>query len=108
MRIIVTGAGGFIGGFLTEALRDRGDVVEGWTRAAVDIADSTAVSMALERFRPEAVVHLAAQSLPGRSWDEPANTYRTNVGGTINLLEAAKALPMRPRVLLAGSSAEYA
>jgi GDP-4-dehydro-6-deoxy-D-mannose reductase len=108
MRIIVTGAGGFIGGYLTEALTGRGDVVEGWTHAAFDIVDPAAVSTALERFRPDAVVHLAAQSLPGRSWDDPATTYRTNVGGTINLLEAAKALPARPRVLLAGSSAEYA
>ncbi len=108
MRIIVTGAGGFIGGYLTEALTARGDVVEGWTRATIDIADPAAVSAALTRFRPDAVVHLAAQSLPGRSWDEPAMTYETNVGGTINLLEAARSQSVRPRILLAGSSAEYA
>ena len=108
MRVVVTGAAGFIGSFLVEALVARGDEVDGWTRAAVDIADAHAVSAAFERFAPEAVVHLAAQSLPGRSWDDAAESYRVNVGGTINLLAAARRAAVPPRILVAGSSAEYA
>jgi GDP-4-dehydro-6-deoxy-D-mannose reductase len=107
MRITVTGAGGFIGSFLVEALTQRGDNVEAWTRRTVDVTDAGCVVEALERFAPEVVVHLAAQSLPGRSWDDPAETYRVNVGGTIALLEAARTRSSPPRVLLAGSSAEY-
>jgi len=108
MKVVVTGAGGFIGSYLVRALADRGDAVEGWTRAAVDLTDRGAVVEALGRAAPDAVVHLAAQSLPTRSWEDPAETYRVNLGGALNLLEAARALAQAPRLLLAGSSAEYA
>ena len=108
MRVTVTGAGGFVGSYLVEALRARGDTVDGWTRATVDVTAAAAVSEAVARFAPDAVVHLAAQSSPGRSWSEPAATYAVNVGGTIDVLEAARALAAPPRVLLAGTSAEYA
>jgi GDP-4-dehydro-6-deoxy-D-mannose reductase len=108
MRLVVTGAGGFIGSFLTEALRARGDAVDAWTRSNVDITNSRDVARALARFKPDAVVHLAAQSLPGPSWEHPDETYRVNVGGTISLLEGVRALPRPPRIVIAGSSAEYA
>jgi GDP-4-dehydro-6-deoxy-D-mannose reductase len=108
MRITVTGAGGFIGSYLVQALGERGDDVRAWTRSVVDITDARAVREELERDAPEAVVHLAAQSSPTQSWAEPGATYRVNVGGAINLLEAARALPRPPRLLLAGTSAEYA
>jgi GDP-4-dehydro-6-deoxy-D-mannose reductase len=108
MRIVITGAGGFIGSFLQEALAERGDDVAAWTHRTVDVTQTEAVAEAFERFAPEAVVHLAARSLPARSWTEPAETYRVNVGGTINILEAARRCDSPPRILLAGSSAEYA
>ncbi len=120
-RIIVTGGGGFIGWHLTTALVRRGDVVEAWVRdlgtgsprpdvspAVVDVGDRAAVAQALARFSPDVVIHLAARSLVGPSWDDPGKTYSTNVLGTINVLEAARALSKPPRVVLAGSSAEYA
>ena len=108
MRITVTGAGGFIGSHLVRALTARGDEVRAWTRGVVDVTDARAVREALASDAPDAVVHLAAQSSPIQSWTEPAATYRVNVGGSINLLEAARALSHPPRLLLAGTSAEYA
>jgi GDP-4-dehydro-6-deoxy-D-mannose reductase len=108
MRVVVTGAGGFIGSFLVEALSQRGDIVDAWTRDNVDVTDRNGIAAAFERFAPDAVVHLAARSLPGPSWENPGETYRVNVGGTIALLEAARLRENPPRVLLAGSSAEYA
>jgi len=120
MRVVVTGAGGFIGSHLVEALVRRGDVVDPWVRGArrglleipvetvaVDITDSNAVFGRLEKFAPELIFHLAGQSLPGRSWDDPVLTYQVNVIGTIQLLQAVRMLPRPPRVLVAGSSAEY-
>jgi GDP-4-dehydro-6-deoxy-D-mannose reductase len=121
MRVIVTGAGGFIGWHLVDLLARRGDTVQAWHHKAaaddwqnaadnivVDITDQAAVSAQLARFAPDAVIHLAAQSFPNRSWDEPVRTYEVNVLGAIHLLEGIRGLAKPPRLLIAGSSAEYA
>ena len=121
MRVIVTGANGFIGWHLVDALSRRGDTVQAWTHgsnggswsgpvetAAVDITDNVAVSKQMAAFAPELVIHMAAQSLPGRSWEEPALTYQVNVIGLINLMESIRGLALTARLLAAGSSAEYA
>jgi len=119
MRVIVTGAGGFIGWHLVELLTRRGSSVQAWHHSAgeghgtadnvvVDITDAAAVAAAIGRFAPDAVIHLAAQSSPSRSWYAPARTYEVNVLGALNLLDAVRTLAKPPRVLLAGSSAEYA
>jgi len=121
MRIVVTGAAGFVGWHLVDTLTRRGDVVQAWIRrpgsadwegavetAAVDMTDRNAISRQLAAFAPDVIVHLAAQSLPGRSWEEPALTYEVNVVGVIHLLEAVRRLTHLPRVMVAGSSAEYA
>lgn len=121
MRVVVTGAGGLIGWHLVDELARRGDSVQAWLRdargsdwsrkvdvATVDITDADAVSRAMSVAAPELIFHLAAQSSPGKSWAEPAATFRTNVGGTINLLEAVRKHVPKARVLIAGSSAEYA
>src|SRR5262245_57786982 len=118
MRVVVTGAAGFVGWHLVEALARRGDSVEAWvhrTRAPdwqgavkmepIDITDRQAVTAALDQAAPEVVVHLAAQSLPGLSWEDPLGTYRANVIGMISLLEAIRSVKAAPRILVAGSSA---
>ncbi len=121
MRVVVTGAGGLIGWHLVDELTRRGDAVQAWTRetragdwsgkvevVAVDINDADAVLRQLSSAAPELIVHLAAQSSPGKSWSEPAATFQTNVIGTANLLEAVRKTAPKARVLIAGSSAEYA
>jgi GDP-4-dehydro-6-deoxy-D-mannose reductase len=121
MRVLVTGAGGLIGSHLIEALAANSHQIQGWTQrpashlrsthaqiVVVDIGDDDSVYRLVRDFVPEIVFHLAAQSSPGASWQDPAKTYAVNVGGTIHLLEAARTLSQPPRLLLAGSSAEYA
>ena len=106
MRAFVTGASGFVGGFLTRHLREAGDEVEPMPDG-IDITDTDALLGLLGRARPEVVYHLAALAHVGRSWTEPAETMRVNALGTLALLEAVRELPVRPRVLLVSSAEVY-
>ncbi|MHB8270365.1 NAD-dependent epimerase/dehydratase family protein [Bradyrhizobium sp.] len=121
MRVVVTGAGGFIGWHTVDALLTRGDAVQAWSHGSlsadwgpaveavkIDITDGPAVDGRLKQFMPDAVIHLAALSLPQRSWEDPVSTYQVNVIGSIHLLEAVRRLTPMPRLLVVGSSAEYA
>jgi CDP-glucose 4,6-dehydratase len=58
-----------------------------------DIRDIKLVRRALELAKPEIVIHMAAQSLVRRSYDDPVVTYATNVMGTVNILEVIRHLP---------------
>ena len=106
VRVLVTGAAGFVGGHLLPVLAERGhDVVA--TDVEVDVSDGEAVASSVARAAPDAIVHLAAQSSVARSGQEPLLTYRVNFLGTRAVLEAAARAPRRPRVLLVGSGEQY-
>lgn len=55
-----------------------------------DVADAAIVDWAIKRARPEIVLHLAAQPLVRRSYQQPVTTFATNVMGTVNVLEAVR------------------
>lgn len=120
MRWLVTGASGFIGWHLVSHLSESGHDVAAWIRggddpwpgrsirrAAVDITDKAAVAAGMSEALPDVTVHLAAQSLPMRSWEQPAETVRINIEGTLHLLDAVHGLKKPHRLLLAGSSSQY-
>ena len=106
MRAFITGGGGFVGRWLTEHLQSHGDEVIS-TDVDVDITDPLAVRAAVAAAAPDAVYHLAAVSNVGESWDAPAKTFAVNAVGTLHVLEAVKALPSPPTVLLVCSSEVY-
>lgn len=58
-----------------------------------DIRDLHAVTQAFEAARPEIVFHLAAQPIVRESYDDPKTTFDTNIGGTVNVLEAIRHTP---------------
>ena len=106
MRVLVTGAGGFVGGHLVPRLSAEGhDVIA--TDRDLDVADAAAVAAAVERLRPGAIVHLAAQSSVVASWRDPELTYRVNYLGTRSVLTAAAAHAEPIRVLLVSSAVLY-
>jgi GDP-4-dehydro-6-deoxy-D-mannose reductase len=72
-----------------------------------DLRDLSSVRALLEMSTPDYVVHLAAQSFVGSSWQTPAETLTTNISSQVNLLEGIRALKMRPRFLAVGTSEEY-
>ncbi len=120
MRVLVTGADGFVGGHLCEALEAAGDVVlplcgSSHSRLVstcahaqvIDIRDPQAVREAVLRARPDAIIHMAAVSSVARSHSEPADTFEVNARGTLSLCLAARALESPVRVLLVSSGEVY-
>ena len=73
------------------------------------LEDHRPVTDLVARLHPAMVYHLAAQSSAAVSFHDPADTFTTNVSGTLNLLEAVRRLPVaeRPVVLSVGSGEEY-
>lgn len=119
MNVLITGATGFIGGFLSRHCVTAGSTVLGidvhephnsWPEVGFtccDVRDSERLSDLISTFRPDCVFHLAAQSYPTVSLAHPLETIDTNVGGTVSLFECLRASAMKPMVVVACSSAEY-
>ncbi|MFZ0058677.1 MAG: GDP-mannose 4,6-dehydratase [Acidimicrobiales bacterium] len=106
MRTFVTGASGFVGTWLTRHLEACGDEVYP-LRDEFDIADERAVGREASRAAPDVIYHLAGLPHVGRSWEAPAETFRVNALGTLVLLEVARKLVPRPRVVLVSSAEVY-
>jgi GDP-4-dehydro-6-deoxy-D-mannose reductase len=104
VRAYVTGASGFVGRWLLDHLRASGDEV---IAPEVELTDAAALTSALAAARPDAVYHLAAVANVGESWGDPRHTFAVNAVGTLNLLEAARALDPAPVVLLVCSAEVY-
>jgi UDP-glucose 4-epimerase len=116
MRVLVTGGAGFIGSHLADAFLARGDevsVIDDLSagrperldgRVVVDqvnVCDAPSLSAVVTQIRPELICHLAAQIDVRLSVDDPAHDAQINVLGTVNVLEAARAVGAR--VLFASS-----
>lgn len=66
------------------------EVAEGMTHIESDIRDFAALSAVFTKYRPEIIIHMAAQPLVRYSYANPIETYSTNVMGTVHVLEAAR------------------
>ena len=121
-RVLITGADGFVGRHLAAYLADEagaellgldlGGPRRGgpWERCAFDVCDlldADAVLQEVERFRPDYVFHLAAQSSVRRSWEDPELTYRIALQGQSNLIDALRIAGVKARVHVACSAEEY-
>ena len=128
-NILVTGAAGFIGAFLTKRLLERGDNVVGadnvndyydvrikrarlemlskydnFTFKEINIADKAAVDEIFEEYRPEIVVNLAAQAGVRYSIENPQVYIESNIIGFFNILEACRRYPVEHLVYASSSS----
>ena len=117
-NVLVTGGAGFIGSHVAEACLEAGDsvwvvdnlasgLVEDIPPGAVfregDVADAEFMRRVVEEARPAVIHHLAAQSSVTHSLAEPLQDARTNVLGTLSVLEAARRLEPPPRVVYAAT-----
>lgn len=108
MRILVTGASGFLGRPLCEMLTARGHSVTGASRASgLDVTDAAAVARLVAEARPDVIYHLAGPAFIPDSKKDPVGFTTIHVNGTVHLLEAARRLDPMPRVLLTATADSY-
>ncbi|MFQ5762266.1 MAG: GDP-mannose 4,6-dehydratase [Candidatus Bathyarchaeia archaeon] len=127
-RVLITGANGFVGSWLSETLLNRGASIYGLVRRKSvrnfaniepfighpqfrlvkgDLLDMYSLVRALREGEVEIVFHLAAQAFIPESFANPIDTYATNILGTVNLLETLRMVDDDLRLHFAGSSEEY-
>ena len=106
VRAYLTGGTGFVGDWLLRHLSDAGDtcIAPG---PEIDVTDPALIAADLKAALPDVVYHLAALTHVGQSWLEPAETFRVNAMGTLNLLEAAASCEVPPVVVLVSSAEVY-
>jgi UDP-glucose 4-epimerase len=111
--VLVTGGAGYIGAHACKALARAGftpvafdNLSTGWSDAVKwgplakgDLMDRASIDAALAEHQPVAVMHFAALSLVGESMKDPAQYWRVNTVGALNLLEACAAAGVRNFVL---------
>ena len=107
MRVLVTGAAGFVGGVLVARLRASGAEVVALDRAQLDVSDAERVRSAVASAQPDALVHLAALSFVPAAEADGMRAFRVNYLGTRHVLAAVAALAPHARVLLVSSSTVY-
>lgn len=122
MRVLITGLAGFLGRHLARELKAHGWQVAGTVLAEradlsgveelhADVTEAAALRGVVERWKPDAVVHLAGLTHVGSSWQQMPEYFRVNVEGTANLLDAlagaTTGAPGQCRVVFASSAEVY-
>lgn len=120
MKALIIGAAGFVGSYLIHHLKDDlhwNVAVTKMPQETIAISDikiydlnileQDSIIQVFTDFRPDYILHLAAQSSVGLSWKNPDLTIDVNIKGSIHVLEAVRTLDYTPRILLIGSGEEY-
>lgn len=126
-KILITGHTGFKGSWLTFWLKKLGASISGISKDVptnpslfkvlnlknkiidhrLDIRNLSKLKKIVEKFKPDYVFHLAAQSLVKKSYEDPINTFTTNGIGTCNILESIRLLKNKCSVVIITSDKSY-
>jgi GDP-4-dehydro-6-deoxy-D-mannose reductase len=121
VNILVTGATGFVGGYLLNHLREvyPEAALVGTTRDQasfsqdgidyhnIDLIEEQPTFELIAALRPQQIYHLAAQSFVPQSFDDPWGTIEVNVRAQLNIIRGCLAVGIAPRILIASSAEVY-
>ncbi|MFA6469252.1 MAG: GDP-mannose 4,6-dehydratase [Bacteroidota bacterium] len=125
MRVLITGVGGFAGSHLADyiashtgaeifgVLRDseKSDNLQQIEEKVVlstgEITDFQSIFKIIKEVKPDIIFHVAGQAFVPTSFEHAAETFKTNVIGTINIFEAVKACEISPRIIVVTSGEIY-
>lgn len=118
-KVLIFGAGGFVGSYLCKEFLNNGYKVIGTDKGEgtalppevdfykADLMQADEVENLISKVQPDIIVNLAAISSVGVSWNMPQTTVLINVVGALNIMEAARKSEQKPKILFVGSSEEY-
>ena len=119
MKVLVTGANGFVGSYLVSELvgrghevvagvrNERGNIPVGVETCSFQLGQIDEMKEALRQTEPDVIFHLAGQSNVPYAWNDPAETLQVNAVGTVDLIKAAYETVPVARIFTVGSSEEY-
>ena len=119
MKVLVTGANGFVGSYLVSELvgrghevvagvrNERGNIPVGVETCSFPLGQIEEMKEALRQTEPDVIFHLAGQSNVPHAWNDPAATLQVNAVGTVDLIMAAYETVPEARIFTVGSSEEY-
>jgi len=127
--VFITGANGFLASHLTVTLLDKGSTVIGLIKERIpasllesklkerkygrlklikgDIVDLAFIKKSFDAYKPDFCFHLAAQAIVGDANTNPVHTFKTNIEGTWNILEAVRQLSADTKLIVASSDKAY-
>lgn len=121
-KYLITGGGGFVGRHLIQYLAsnktdchilsiERNPINQSnsknCTYRQLDLNNRDALNKLMAEYKPDYIIHLAAISSVGKSWQKPAETFKNNTGIFLNLLEAVRLNHPKVKILSVGSSEVY-
>lgn len=90
LKLLITGARGFLGRYLVRAIEDRDWSIAATDVEELDVRDATQARDVVAGFQPDVICHLAGLTGAAASLEQPHTFFDVNVGGTLNILDAAR------------------
>lgn len=119
MKILVTGANGFVGKYVVRELLKRNHIVIAGIRnkdhsnnhslfqIPFNLKNPSQIEKVIKEIHFDAIIHLAAQSKVLTSWEDPLSTLEVNTLATVHLIHCIKQHSSQTKLLIVGSSEEY-